>query len=178
MKVSPISIKKQEFNKSFRGYDPEEVQAFLDKLSDEFDELQKENNSLSEELETANAHLTEFRRIEKNLQDTLLKAQESSSKAVDSVKKQTGLMVKEAEIKANQILEKARENANEIRDAVIRLREERDLLISKLKAMIESQAHLFEIKVKETGAETPAMKKPEQPKKVDINVDDIVNKIL
>ena len=178
MKVSPISIKKQEFNKSFRGYDPEEVQAFLDKLSDEFDELQKENNSLREELETANANLTEFRRIEKNLQDTLLKAQESSSKAIDSVKKQTGLMVKEAEIKANQILEKARENANEIRDAVIRLREERDLLISKLKAMIESQAHLFEIKVKETGAETPAMKKPEQPKKVDINVDDIVNKIL
>ena len=178
MKVSPISIKKQEFNKSFRGYDPEEVQAFLDKLSDEFDELQKENNSLREELETANANLTEFRRIEKNLQDTLLKAQESSSKAIDSVKKQTGLMVKEAEIKANQILEKARENANEIRDAVIRLREERDLLISKLKAMIESQAHLFEIKVKESGAETPAMKKPEQPKKVDINVDDIVNKIL
>ena len=178
MKVSPISIKKQEFNKSFRGYDPEEVQAFLDKLSDEFDELQKENNSLREALETANANLTEFRRIEKNLQDTLLKAQESSSKAIDSVKKQTGLMVKEAEIKANQILEKARENANEIRDAVIRLREERDLLISKLKAMIESQAHLFEIKVKESGAETPAMKKPEQPKKVDINVDDIVNKIL
>ncbi len=178
MKVSPISIKKQEFNKSFRGYDPEEVQAFLDKLADEFDDLQKENESLKEELENANVHLTEFRRIEKNLQDTLLKAQESSSKAIDSVKKQTNLMVKEAEIKANQILEKARENANEIRDAVIKLREERDLLISKLKAMIDSQAHLFEVKVKDAGGETPVMKKPEQAKKVDIDVDDIVNKIL
>ena len=87
-------------------------------------------------------------------------------------------MIKEAEIKANQILEKARESANEIRDAVIRLREERDLLISKIKAMIESQAHLFEVKVKDAGAETPVFKKPEQPKKVDIDVDDIVNKIL
>ena len=178
MKVSPITIKRQEFNKSFRGYDPEEVQAFLDKLSDDFDELQKENDTLKEELETANTHLAEFRRIEKNLQDTLLKAQESSSKAMDSVKKQSGLMIKEAEIKANQILEKARESANEIRDAVIRLREERDLLISKIKAMIESQAHLFEVKVKDAGAETPVLKKPEQPKKVDIDVDDIVNKIL
>ena len=178
MKVSPITIKKQEFNKSFRGYDPEEVQAFLDKLADDFDELQKENDTLKEELETANTHLAEFRRIEKNLQDTLLKAQESSSKAMDSVKKQSGLMIKEAEIKANQILEKARESANEIRDSVIRLREERDLLISKIKAMIESQAHLFEVKVKDAGAETPVLKKPEQPKKVDIDVDDIVNKIL
>ncbi len=178
MKVSPISIKKQEFNKSFRGYDPEEVQAFLDKLADEFDDLQKENESLKEELENANVHLAEFRRIEKNLQDTLLKAQESSSKAIDSVKKQTNLMVKEAEIKANQTLEKARENADEIRDAVIKLREERNLLISKLKAMIDSQAHLFEVKVKDAGAESPVMRKPEQPKKVDIDVDDIVNKIL
>ena len=178
MKVSPISIKKQEFNKSFRGYDPEEVQAFLDKLADEFDDLQKENESLKEELENAKVHLAEFRRIEKNLQDTLLKAQESSSKAIDSVKKQTNLMVKEAEIKANQTLEKARENADEIRDAVIKLREERNLLISKLKAMIDSQAHLFEVKVKDAGAESPVMRKPEQPKKVDIDVDDIVNKIL
>ncbi len=178
MKVSPISIKKQEFNKSLRGYDTEEVQAFLEKLADEFDELQKENDSIKEELENANIHLVEFRRIEKNLQDTLLKVQESSSKAIDSTKKQTGLMVKEAEIKANQILEKARENANEIRDSVIKLREERDLLLSKLKAMIDSQAHLFEVKVKDAGAENPIMKKPEQSKKVDIDVDDIVNKIL
>jgi cell division initiation protein len=178
MKVSPINIKKQEFNKSFRGYDPEEVQAFLDKLADQFDELQKENDTIKEELETANSHLAEFRRIEKNLQDTLLKAQESSSKAIESVKKQTNLMTKEAEIKANQILEKARENANEIRDAVIKLREERDLIISKLKVMIESQAHLFELKVKDAGEESPLMKKPEQARKVDIDVDDIVNKIL
>jgi len=178
MKVSPISIKKQEFNKSLRGYDPEEVRVFLDKLADEFNRLQNQKDSLEEELENAKTQLVEFRKIEKNLQDTLLKAQESSSKAIDSVKKQSNLLVKEAEIKANQILEKARENANEIRDAVIKLREERDLLIIKLKAMIDSQAHLFEIKVKDAGDESPAAKKPEQSKKVDINVDDIVNKIL
>jgi cell division initiation protein len=178
MKVSPITIKKQEFNKSLRGYDPEEVRAFLDKLADDLNNLQTENDSLKVELENANVQLAEFRRIEKNLQDTLLKAQESSSKAIDSVKKQTNLMVKEAEIKANQILEKARENTNEVRDAVIKLREERDLLISKLKAMIDSQAHLFENKVQDAGAETPVVKKPAQSKKVDIDVDDIVNKIL
>jgi cell division initiation protein len=178
MKVSPITIKKQKFNKSLRGYDPEEVQAFLDRLADNFDELQKENQSVKEELVNANIHLAEFRKIEKNLQDTLLKSQESSSKAIESAKKQTHLMVKEAEIKANQILEKARENANEIRDAVIKLREERDLIISKLKAMVESQAHLFELKVKDAGEESPVIKKPEQPAKIDINVDDIVNKLL
>jgi cell division initiation protein len=178
MKVSPISIKKQEFNKSMRGYDKDEVQAFLEKLADEFESLQKENDSLKKELEDATVKLTEFRRIEKNLQDTLLRAQESSTKSIESTKKQANLIVKEAEIKASQILEKARENANEIRNAVINLREERDLIIANLKSIINSQAHLLEMKVEDAGEEIVTAKQIEQAKKIDINVDDIVNKLL
>ena len=178
MKVSPISIKKQEFNKALRGYDKDEVQAFLDKLADEFESLQKENDSLKKELEESTAKLVEFRRIEKNLQDTLLKAQESSTKSIESTKKQANLMIKEAEIKASQILEKARENANEIRNAVINLREERDLIIANLKSIINSQAHLLEMKVEEAGEEIVSVRQVEQATKIDINVDEIVNKLL
>jgi len=179
MRVSPLSIKKQEFKKGLRGYDQEEVQAFLEKLSDEFELLQKENETLKRELETSNDKLDEFRKIEKNLQLTLLKAQESSSRSIESTKKQAGLIVKEAEIKASQILEKARESANEIRNAVIHLREERNIIISKLKAVIDTQAKLMEKNIKDAGAEitkTPAAK--EEVKNIEIDVNDIVNKLL
>ena len=178
MKFSPLNIKKQTFSKTLRGYDKDEVHSFLDKLADEFDILQKENDSLKKELEDAKIKVTEFRRIEKNLQDTLLKAQESSSKSIESTKKQSNLMLKEAEIKASQILEKARENANEIRSAVINLREERDLIIASLKSIINSQAHLLEVKVEDAGEEPVELKVPEQSKKIDINIDEIVNKLL
>lgn len=180
MKVSPLSIKKQEFKKGLRGYDQEEVQAFLEKLADEFELLQKENETLKRELDNSNEKLDEFRKIEKNLQLTLLKAQESSSRSIESTKKQAGLIVKEAEIKASQILEKARENANEIRNAVIHLREEREMIISKLKAVVDTQSKLLDMRAAE-----PAM--PEAPKsaatkeeikKLDIDVNDIVNKLL
>ena len=181
MKVSPISIKKQDFGKGLRGYDKDEVRAYLDKLSDEFEALQEENESLKKEVEQASTRLTEFRQIEKNLQETLLKAQESSSKSIESTKKQTNLMIKEAELKAAQILEKARESANEIRNSVIYLREERDLLVAKLKAIINSQAHLLETKVENADAEAEdyvVKEQIEQAKKVDVDVDDIVNKLL
>jgi cell division initiation protein len=178
MKLSPISIKNQEFNKSFRGFDKEEVQSFLNKLADDFEELQKENESFRQELEIANAKLSEFNRIEKSLQDTLLKTQESSTKAIESAKKQTNLMIKEGELKAQQIIEKARANANEMRNAVIQLREERDLIVAKLKSIINSQAHLLEMKVETAGEEPEAAKKIEQAKNIEIDVDDIVNKLL
>ena len=111
--ISPLSIKKQEFNSSLRGYDKEEVEAFLEKLADDFEELQQENESIKRQLDDANLRLSEFARIEKSLQDTLLKAQDSSTKAIESTKKQTSLMIKEAEIKASQIIEKAKNYAEE-----------------------------------------------------------------
>jgi cell division initiation protein len=178
MKFSPMSIKKQEFRKSIRGLDKEEVQAFLNKLSDEFETLLKENEQLKKDLDNANIKLNEFRKIEKNLQNTLLKAQESSTKSLESTRKQSNLMVKEAEIKASQILEKARESANEIRNAVINLREEKDLVVAKLKSIISSQAHLLEMKVENAGDEKKPVKKIEGANKIDIDIDEIVNKIL
>jgi len=178
MKISPLSIKRQEFNKVMRGYDKDEVQSFLGRLSDEFESLQKENDSLKRELEESTSKLAEFRRIEKNLQDTLLKAQESSSKSIESIKKQSSLMIKEAEIKASQIMEKAKENANEIRNAVINLREEKDLIIANLRAIVNSQSNLLETKVETAGEEIMEAGQIEQAKKIDINVEEIVNKLL
>ena len=178
MKLSPISIKNQEFNKSFRGFDKEEVLSFLSKLADDLEELQKENESLKKELETVNAKLSDFYKIEKNLQNALIKAQESSTKAIESAKKQTNLIMKEAELKAQQIVEKARLNANEIRNAITQLREERDLIVAKLKSMISSQAHLLEMKVETAGKEPEPAKKIEQAKSIEIDIDDIVNRLL
>lgn len=177
MKISPLSIKKQEFNKRFRGYDPEEVQAFLEKLADEVEELQKDNEILKRQLDDANLRLSEFARIEKSLQDTLLRAQESSTKTVESTKKQTNLMLKEAEIKASQIIEKAKSGAKEIRDSVIALREEKDLILAKLKAIINSQARLLDMKVADAGEEVIEAKEIENPNKIDLDIQKIADKL-
>jgi cell division initiation protein len=178
MNISPLFIKRQEFTRVMRGFDADEVKDFLDKLSSQIEGMLNENEDLKQEIQALNEKVFEFQRIEKNLQDTLLKAQESSTRTMESTKKQTNLMVKEAEIKASQIIEKAKENANEIRNAVISLREERNLIAAKLKAIISSQSTLLEGKIKEAGDETAKPKKQEKSENIDFDVDDIVNKIL
>lgn len=178
MRTSPLSIKRQEFSKSFRGFSSEEVHTFLEKIASEVEVLQTENDSMKKQLEEVNLQLTEFKRIEKNLQDTLLKTHENSTKAVESTKKQTALMLKEAEIKASQMVEKAKENADEIRNSIISLREERDLIIAKLKAIVTTQSNLLEMKIDKADFESSVTKKPERQTKVEFNMDDIVDKIL
>ncbi|HQF41964.1 MAG TPA: DivIVA domain-containing protein [Ignavibacteriaceae bacterium] len=178
MKISPLEIRQQEFTKKMRGFDPDEVQNFLESLADEVQKINEENGSLKSEVEALTEQINEYKKIEKNLQDTLLKAQENSTKSLEAAKKQTSLMLKEAELKAAQIIEKARENTNDIRNAVVNLREEKDLIIAKLKAIVNSQANLLELKVERAGEEKSSGKKAEDSNKMDIDLNDILNKIL
>jgi len=181
MKLTPINIKTQEFTKSLRGYDADEVKAFLEKLATEVEDLANENETLIDEIEELKTRLDEYRKIEKDLQSTLLNAQNSSKKSIEAAKKQTGMMLKEAELKAARTIEKAKENANEIRNAVINLREEKNLIISKLKAIVNTQSTLLEGKVNKIDEVQQGLEKPkqQQPKDdLDVDVDDIVNKLL
>lgn len=178
MKYTPLSIKSQQFKKSVRGYDKDEVNVYLERLAEEFEKLAGENETLKKDLEKANQKITEFRKIEKNLQETLLKAHESSSKAVESARKQTALIVKEAEIKASQIVEKAKADADKIRNAVLALREERNLIIAKLKALLNSQAGLLEMKLENTEREKPQERKTAESQNLNLNIDDILEKLL
>jgi cell division initiation protein len=177
MKLSPQDIKKQEFKKSVRGFDRDEVMAFLEKLADDIDAVLKENENLKLELESANKNLLEYKKLEKNIQDTLAKAQETSSRSIESAKKQVNILLQEAELKARQIIDKAKESANDVRNAVIQLREEKFTILQKLKAVINSQAHLLEIKVENADREDEPVKKIKKSSRINIDADDIADKL-
>lgn len=180
MRLTPLSIRQQEFSRSFRGLDENEVITFLERAADDFEELVKENEALKKKVEKSEEQLSEFRKIEKNLQDTLLKTTEASSKAMESTKKQTALITKEAELKAEQIIDDAKEQEKKLREAVIKLTEEKDLVLSKLKAIIATQAELLKMDIKfEEPAKKPAEKEEETKKdKDDINYNKIIEKLL
>lgn len=178
MELFSENIKKKEFKNSRKGFDKEEVLAFLEKIANDVDELQNENDSLKIEIETLNVQLAEYKRIEKNIKDTLAKTEESSKQSLDSAKKQINRMIQETRLKAHQILEKAKVDANDVRNSIIQLREERSLIVAKLKAIINSQAQLLEMKIEEDAAKEKEPAKPEKKiSKVDIDPGDIADKL-
>ena len=183
MKYTPHGIKNQEFNKAVRGYDREEVKAFLENLADEFERLQKENDKYEYQLESQTQEVKEFKRIEKHLQNTLLSAQENSSKAFDSVKKQTNLMLKEAELKSAQMIEKAKEEAEKVVKSVSKLREERKLIIARLSAFVDTQIDILRKNIEEEKMLGAPFKKIAEARKAgkpiqNIDVGDILEKLL
>jgi len=183
MRFTPHNIKNQEFNKAVRGFDKDEVQAFLEAVSDDFEKLVKDNEELLNQVAEYKQDIKEYKNLEKSLQNTLVAAQVSSSKSLESAKRQNALIIKEAEVKAAQIVEKANKESERITNSVIELREERKLLLAKLKSFVETQVKVLDrslnvieskrVEIKDESKEDESMKDDQS-----LDVDDIVEKLL
>jgi cell division initiation protein len=143
MKITPLEIKRQQFKKTMRGFDPVEVETFLEMLSNEIEEsvrLDKEQKDKILELET---QLSDYKNIEKTLQQTLMQAQETSGKSIENSKREAEIIVKEAELKASQIVEKARLDFAKAKEEISTLKARKESVLSKLKILLSSELDLI-----------------------------------
>jgi cell division initiation protein len=178
MNLNPINIKTKDFSTSFRGYNREEVRAYLVQLSLEVDDLLTMNENFQVEVGELRLNLTEVKTLEKELKNSLANIKKNVAEESDKPQSNSSEIIREAELKASQIINRAKESANEIRNAVLTLREQKELIIAKLKAIVETQAGLIENKIDPLPQVKEKTKKQESSDDVDVDVDDIVNKIL
>jgi cell division initiation protein len=149
MKITPLDIKKQEFKKVMRGYDPVEVDTFMDMMASEFEELFKQQKELRDKLIELETQLKDYRQIEKSLQQTLLQAQEASGRMYDSARRESEVILKEAEVKAAKILEQTSSDAIRLENELKHLHARKESLIGRLRILLSTELDL--IKTLELG---------------------------
>lgn len=175
MRLTPLDIKKQEFKKVLRGYDPVEVDTFMDMLANELEEAlraQKETRDRGIELET---QLRDYRQIEKTLQQTLLQAQETTGRIQENARKEAELVVREAEARAVKMLEETSSGLVRMGNELQQLRARRDSMLGQLKVLLSSELDL--IKAMENASETPASSPSLGTGKESIALDEILKSI-
>lgn len=143
MTLTPLDIKKQEFKRVLRGYDTVEVQSYLEMVSDEFAEMNRQMKEMKERLMEAEITLRDFKQKERDLQQVLMQAQETSSRSLDHARKESELIISDAQLKAAQIIEQGRSEAARFKDEVTTLRARKDTLISRLKVLLNSELELI-----------------------------------
>jgi len=142
--ISPLDIRKHEFRKSLRGYDPDEVMAFLDMISLEFENLIRENFLMKEKVTNFDSQLKKYRDIESTLRETLLSAQRAREDTIKTSKKQAEVIIREAEVKAASIIEEGRNKLSRLRSAFAELKIQKDSYLVKIKALINAQLEILE----------------------------------
>lgn len=144
MRVSPLDIRKQEFTRTFRGYEIEEVQAFLQMISREWEEMRDEHRRLEEQVRAVEDKLRHYERVEEALQEALQTARDSSRKTVQNAEERARNIIKAAESKASQIEGEAVAQREKLRQENSRLLNRQHEIVARLRAFLSSEIEMLE----------------------------------
>ena len=154
MIMSPLEIQQKQFRlRFFRGLDPKEVEAFLQKVADQMSGLLKEIDELKQDLGEKERRLGEHRDREQTLKNTLISAQKTVEQMKVNAQKESKLLVSEAEVKAERILNNAHNRLAQIHEDIAELKRQRIQFELKLRATIETYQKMLDMQ-KEEAAET------------------------
>lgn len=145
MSLTAIDISKQDFSSSLRGYNREEVRAFLDLVAKELETLQQSESRLAEKVTQLEDKLKEFQEIEQTLRDALLSAQEAAKQAQKGSERERELILKNAQIEAEGIRKKAHEDWSELQNQIHQLTAQKKSFIKRLKYILQTQQELMEL---------------------------------
>ncbi|MBI5739524.1 MAG: DivIVA domain-containing protein [Nitrospirae bacterium] len=144
MRITPLDIQQKQFKTRFRGFDMEDVDSFLELIREEMEELLRENANLREESKRYEKQLKEYKNIETTLKDTLISTQQMVDEYRNTAKKEAELIVKEAELKTDEMISAAQEKIVKIHEDITDLKGIRRHFKEELKRLIESHMRMLE----------------------------------
>jgi cell division initiation protein len=152
MALTPLDIQKMRFPQKMRGYDPTEVGNFLALVAEDLaaksadlDKAERENRYYRQRLE-------ETEQREHQLQQTLLRAQKVSDEITANARREAELMVKEAEMAADKMVQQAVEQSTRIESKIAELRTMRRELQMKFRNTLDLFQRILEAELEEERA--------------------------
>ena len=150
-------IRQITFEKTMRGYRPEDVESFMENIADEFEALEKEKRDLEEKLYLLAERVEQYKAEEESIKTTLINAQRLGESIVSDARVKADNVIREATIKKNDIISSAYNEIEGTEEILNRLRKEvsdfKRNILSLYKTHIESLSTLPDDKAEEQPEE-------------------------
>jgi cell division initiation protein len=144
MRIAPMDLRQQRFRVGFRGFDRTEVVAFMTEAADDYEHALREIDRLRQDLVRTEALLSEHRERETNLRNTLLTAQRLADEVKEAAQNEARMIVREAQGRADLILQKGQVRLEEIERDITELRLRRRGVEGSLESSIQALYHALE----------------------------------
>jgi cell division initiation protein len=144
MKVTPLDLRQAQFKTKMRGFDPQEVAPFLADAANELEHALREIDRLKQEAVRSETSMGEYREREVSLRNTLLTAQRLADQIKDNAEQEAKTMVREAESRADLILQKAQARLGEVERDITEMKLRRRDVEGSLEASIASLTYALE----------------------------------
>lgn len=168
--LTPMDIHNKEFKHSFRGYDEDDVDDYLDRIVNDYGQLMRENEKLKNDLDRSRKDNEQYQKLEKNLKDTLLVAQKTADEVTTNAKEHAENLLKntaqecqnmrrEAELKAKATIETAEANVRNLTQEYNRLLQEKKLFLKKVREMMGQELSSIDATIENLPEEMPDVAK-------------------
>jgi cell division initiation protein len=138
MNVTPLDLRQQQFRSSMRGYDRDEVTAFLAEVAADYEAALQDADKMRQEVTRLEGLVNEHREHERNLRNTLLTAQRLADEMKEAAMQQAAAVVRDAEGRADLILEKAQCRIEDVHREIDGLRMKRREVETSVESLVAS----------------------------------------
>lgn len=147
--LTPLDVRKQEFRRALRGYEPVGVDDFRIRVADELERVLRERSVLEERVSALTEQLRVFRERELAMNDALVAAQQLRQETRATAEREAQVILREAEAESRRIREAAQAAETEARGRVADVERQFQAYLAGYRALLERQA--AELKALEAG---------------------------
>ena len=145
-RLTARDIQNQQFSKRMRGYEPAEVELFLQSVAEEVERITLENGEMLEELGKLRSRVDELRKHERTLQETLISAQRMTEDMKARADHESELVVKEARIRADRMQREAQDTLTRLEADISRSKLDREVFERQLRSVVEQHLALLDMR--------------------------------
>jgi cell division initiation protein len=153
--LTPLEIQRQTFSRAIKGYNADEVRAYLHLVAEEIERLVKDVDRLSRENAMLREELDDHNQRERILKDTLLSAQKVSEDVRANARKEAELIVKDAELLSDRLVGQAQARVGDLERTIQELKMERRAARNKLQTMLDTTQQLLMLDAEQEANEEP-----------------------
>lgn len=145
MEITPFDVHQQQFQIRFRGFDIREVDAFLERTADLFDELKQENENLKVEIQRLRRQIQGHLDREQTIKRAMVNSQKALDQMKENARKSGEIIVAEAEIAAEKILHRAHNRLVQLHEDISELKRQRLQIEVQIHSVLDAHAKLLEL---------------------------------
>ncbi len=145
MNISSFDIQNKQFRVKIRGFDIQEVDQFLEELAESVEGLQSQNKSLREEVKRLERENKSHKEREETLNTALFHSQQVMEQMKENAQKSADVIIAEAEVKAEKILNNAHHRLSQLHEDIAELKRQRIQIEIQIRSVIESHSKLLEL---------------------------------
>lgn len=156
--LTPIDIHNKEFKRSFRGYNEDEIDDFLDRVGNDYEKLYRENRQLQENIDRMEKELARFQRLETTLHETLVVAQKTAEEVKENAQREKENILTAAQLEAAKMVAQAEAKVQEVTLQYQELEQRKQTFHTKMKSLLLTELELLEAPTDSA----PAVTEPEE----------------